>query len=300
MPIRCLTIDVEEYYHIEAAHGRVQRDDWPRWPSRVEVGMDRLLELLDRLGRRATFFFLGHVAQQHPHLAKRCAAAGHEVASHGSMHDRLHRLNPASFREDLLASKHLLEDQTGQAVVGYRAPTWSITRQTAWALDVLAEAGFRYDASIFPVRHPWYGVPDAPYQPFRAQSAPGRPAVLELPPLVWRVAGRSWPAAGGGYFRLLPLGLMRRGLMQAQREGRPAILYFHPWEFDPDLPRLPLGVLGCLRTYSGLGRSLSRLERLLRLPGTWQPLVHHLDSFEAMAQQTGDWPLQPGDAAGLR
>lgn len=286
LPLRYLTLDVEEYFHIEAAHQQIPRSSWRDWPRRVQGQMDSILALLEEQGVRGTFFFLGDVAAQNRPLVRQCADAGHEIASHGHMHDRLHRLTPETFREDLLASKHLLEDIVGKPVLGYRAPTWSITRQTAWAIDVLAEAGFAYDASIFPVRHPWYGIPEAPLSPFyvqRTDAGEGGRSLLELPPLVWRVAGRHLAAAGGGYFRLLPLGLMKQGLKQAASERRPAILYFHPWEFDPDLPRMPLSATGRLRTYTGLSSALRRLKRILAMPGSWQPIAEDLPQLQAAA-----------------
>jgi polysaccharide deacetylase family protein (PEP-CTERM system associated) len=280
-PVRCLSFDVEEYFHIEAAHGRIRRDQWDRLPSRVEASVETLLGLLARHRRPATFFVLGDVARRCPRLGPRIAAAGHEIASHGSMHDRLHRLDPRTFRQDLLDSRRRLEDQTGRAVIGYRAPTWSVTRATGWAIDVLAAAGFGYDASIFPVRHPWYGVPDGPRGPYLVQHAPDGPLLREMPPLTWRAAGRNWPAAGGGYFRLLPLWLMQRGLAQAARDGRPAILYFHPWEFDPDLPEMPLSLTDRIRTYTGLRRSLGRLERIIAQEADWRTIADALPPTDA-------------------
>ncbi|MCC7205618.1 MAG: polysaccharide deacetylase family protein, partial [Phycisphaeraceae bacterium] len=156
--VRCLSFDVEEYFHIEAGYGRVKRESWDQWPSRVEGAMDRLLAVLDRHGVKATFFVLGDVARRCPRLVPHVADLGHEIASHGFNHDRLHRLTPETFKVDLRASMDLLEQQSGRPVLGYRAPTWSVTRRTSWAVDVLIEEGLRYDASIFPVRHPAYGV----------------------------------------------------------------------------------------------------------------------------------------------
>ena len=282
-PLRCLTIDVEEYFHIEAAHGRVGRDSWDTWPSRVERNVDLLLDLLDRHGRRGTFFLLGHVAERRPAMVGRIADAGHEIACHGSGHDRLHRLDADSFRADVTACKHRLEDLTGRPVQGYRAPTFSVVPQTAWAIDVLADTGFTYDASIFPVRHPAYGVPEAPLEPFLVRRGPDGPTLLEVPPLVWRVGPLSLAVAGGGWFRLLPLIFMRRGLVQAARHGRPAILYFHPWEFDPGMPRLPLSRVGRFRTYHGLARSAGRLERIVARPARWLPVADALDELRRAA-----------------
>lgn len=284
LPPACVSIDVEEYYHIEAAYHAIARTDWDRLPSRVEANVDRLLELMDRLHRPATFFILGHVARRTPQVVRRIAAAGHEVASHGFMHDRLHRLDPTTFACDLRDSQHLLQDLAQQPVIGYRAPTFSIVPQTAWAIDVLLDAGFQYDASIFPVRHPWYGVPEAPDQPFMVRGRPQGGTLLELPALTWSALGRKWPVAGGGYFRLLPLTFMRRGLAQAIRQRRPIILYFHPWEFDPDMPRMKLSFTGRLRTYTGLRSAMDKLQSILAQPLAWTTLAQALPQLRATAQ----------------
>ena len=298
-PVRSVTIDVEEYFHIEAAYGTVARDEWDHWPSRVERNIDLLLTIFDRHKQHGTFFILGDIAKRHPHLASHIANAGHEIASHGTGHDRLHRLNAESFRQDLLTSKHLLEDQTGKPVIGYRAPTFSVVPQTAWAIDVLIESGFRYDASIFPVRHPWYGVPSAPDRPFLVSSGIGtqQQTLLEIPPLTWSIRrgpfrGKHLPVAGGGYFRLLPLWFMRRGLAQAAKEGRPAILYFHPWEFDPHTPRMPLPPLGRIRTYTGLRSALDRLDSIMRLNSRWVRLIDQLDTWSDSARSQTPFSLK--------
>lgn len=281
--LRCLTFDVEEYFHVEAAYDAVGPARWHAWPRRVEASVDRLLEQCGRHGCRATFFILGDVAKACPRIARRCVEAGHEVASHGSMHDRLHRLGPDAMRRDVAASKALLEDQTGSPVLGYRAPTFSVTRETAWAADVLLEAGFVYDASVFPVRHPQYGVPEAPAWPYRLRSTRYSGDLLELPPLVWRVSGRNLAAAGGGYFRLLPLGLMTRALRQAAAEGRPAILYFHPWEFDPGIPRMPLKLASRWRTYTGLRSAVAKLDRVLGRFGPFTSIAPALPRLRSLA-----------------
>lgn len=255
--------------------------------------MNTLLELFDRFHVRATFFFLADIANSHPHLVTRCAKAGHEIASHGLGHHRLDRLTPPAFRESASASKARLEDLAGHAVHGYRAPSWSVIRKTAWALPILTEVGYTYDASIFPVRHPAYGIPNAPTRPFFAQSTPDQPPILELPPLTWRLLGRNLPAAGGAYFRLFPLTLITRALEQAAAENRPAILYFHPWEFDPAQPRMPLSLPNRLRTYLGIPAAVARLEKLLAYADAWQPLGAHLDAFRAAAQRSPAFALQP-------
>ena len=180
---------------------------------------------------------------------------------------------------------------------GYRAPTWSITRQAAWAIDVLAELRFDYDASIFPVGRAQYGIPQAPDRPFFVQHMPQGPLLLELPPLTWRQMGRNLPVAGGEYFRMLPLTLMKHGLKQAAADNRPAVLYFQPWEFDPQMPRLPLPLTSRLRTYTGLRSSFKRLEQILRFGKHWQTLGDSLEPCRTLAQQTGVFTLQQHLAA---
>jgi len=281
-PLRFLTFDVEEAFHIEAAAGTIRREQWRDLPSRAPENVDRILALLDKHSRLATFFFLGDVARRCPTLARTIARAGHEVACHGFNHSRLHRLTPPQLAQDIRAARSLLEDQLGQPVLGYRAPSWSLTRQTAWAVDVLAAAGFAYDASVFPVRHPSYGVPDAPSSPCWLRGSSGE-QLLEVPPLVWRFAGSNLAAAGGAYFRLLPLALMRAALRQAASEQRPAVLYFHPWEFDGRQPRLPHTTLNRLRPYTGIRRAACRLERLLALPGRWLTLRDALPELARLA-----------------
>ncbi len=290
-PVRCLTIDVEEYYHIEAAHGVVHPRDWPAMTTRVEHNVNLLLELFAKHGCTATFFFLGDVARRHPQLARRCAEAGHEVASHGMMHDRLHRLGRDHFLADLRSSIRMLEDQTGGPVLGYRAPTWSITQNTNWAVDVLIECGVQYDASVFPTHHPQYGVPNAPLSPYHLRSTRGNGQLLELPPLVWRLGGRNLPVAGGGYFRLLPLRLMENGLKQAAAQNRPAIIYFHPWEFDPQCPRMPLSVLGKIRTYTGLSRTHARLDEIISKYRPWSAIRDQLDDMKRDAANADPFTL---------
>lgn len=287
----CLTIDVEEYFHIEAAHSQVPKSQWDTMPSRVANSVQLLLELMEQHNCRATFFILGDVAKRCPNVSKSIAKAGHEIASHGTNHDRLHRLNAVSFAQDLAESKKILEDQTGKAVIGYRAPTFSIVPKTAWAIDVLLEADFEYDASIFPVTHPAYGVPNAPITPFYVQSPKGK-KLLEIPPLVWKLPLRNIAVAGGGYFRLLPLWFMKRGLKQAMAKHRPAVLYFHPWEFDPDIPRLPLSRIGKLRTYTGLKTAEAKLNHILEQPNmAWDSIQSYLPLFKKMIPSPGSFPL---------
>jgi polysaccharide deacetylase family protein (PEP-CTERM system associated) len=260
-----LSFDVEEHHRIEAAAGLTCPPGLcAEYGRRMESCTRWILEELAALDLRATFFVVGTIAKTHPGLVRDLHALGHEVASHGWAHRRIHRLTPHEFREDLRRARDALEDVTGAAVVGYRAPTFSVTRETAWAIDLLAEAGLRYDSSIYPVRHDRYGVPDAPRVPFLARG-PER-AILELPPATLAFCGANLPVGGGGYFRLLPLWLMELALAQVNRAFSPAVtmLYFHPWEFDPDQPRLPLGALSRFRTYVGTRTSRERLRTLLR------------------------------------
>ena len=262
--MQVLSFDVEEHWRIEAA-ARLSFDAERReyYARRVGPTTRWILEQLARFDQKATFYLVGELAFEQPDLVRDIASAGHEIASHGWAHQRVHNFTPEQFREDLRRSRNALEQVLGQPIVGFRAPTFSIVRQTAWALDVLAEEGFRYDSSIYPVRHDRYGVPDAPRGPFLAQGRTH--SVLELPIARLDVLGLRLPAGGGGYFRLLPLGLLRWGLRQLRRGGRPAVamLYFHPWEFDPEQRRLPLRVLNRFRTYVGLTRSRARLGALL-------------------------------------
>lgn len=261
-PAHFLSFDVEEYFQVEAAAAGVSRDQWAVLPRRLGPPVDRLLEILAAHRTSATFFVLGWVAQQDPGLVRRIAAAGHEIASHGMDHRMLTVQGPEEFRAGLRDSRRLLEDLAGRPVVGYRAPTFSITRRTAWALDVLAEEGFTYDSSVFPVRHDRYGVPDAPTAPHRAVG-PGGGSVLEIPPLTLRLAGVNWPVGGGGYLRLLPVRVVAAALGAAARAGRPGMLYLHPWELDPGQPVLPMGRASRWRHRVGLARTGGKLDWLL-------------------------------------
>ncbi len=259
-----LSFDVEEHHRIEAAAGlRIDPALASAYRARVETATRYLLERLEDRGIKATFFVLGQIARTDPGLVRDIQSAGHEVASHGWDHQRVHYFTPASFLEDLRRSKDALEQVSGSAVVGYRAPTFSVVQQTRWAIDVLAEAGVLYDSSIYPVRHDRYGISQAPRAPFLVEGR--EHAILEFPPATLRLLGTNLPVGGGGYFRLLPLWVMRYGLRQALRDCQPrvAMIYFHPWEFDPEQPRLPLRRLSRFRTYVGLSKTRRRLDNLL-------------------------------------
>ncbi|QEL17226.1 XrtA system polysaccharide deacetylase [Limnoglobus roseus] len=264
-PSYVLSFDVEEHHRIEAAAAvECSSKQMAIYAERMEDRTRMILDLLAAAGVKATFYIVGQIAETHPKLVRDIADAGHEVGSHSYDHRRVHRFTPEQFADDVRVSKDRLEQTTGQPVYGFRAPTFSIVRQTAWAVDVLAEVGIVYDSSIFPVRHDRYGIPDAPRTPFLAFGRTRE--ILELPPATYRVLGQNLPVAGGGYFRLFPPIVMRAGLSQLRRKTSPAVgmLYFHPWEFDPDQPKLPLKWLSKWRTYVGISKSTAQLERLVK------------------------------------
>ena len=261
-----LSFDVEEHHLIEAAvHLQISDDLKRTYADRMEASTRRLLDQLTSYeDAKATFYIVGEIAVTHPALVRDIAAAGHEIGSHSHRHENLHRMTPEAFREDLKRSVGELEQASGVKVVGFRAPTFSVTRKTAWAVDELLRAGLKYDSSVFPVRHDRYGVPAAPRGPFYLETDAGR--LLELPPLTLRVLGWNLPVAGGGYFRLLPLRFMHGGLTRIADEPDAAgMLYFHPWEFDLDQPKLPLRMMSRWRTYVGVEKSERRLTALLKI-----------------------------------
>ena len=256
-----LTIDVEDYFQVSAFAPHIARADWPRLECRVEANIERILLLLDSRGIHATFFTLGWIAERYPAMLRRVADAGHEVASHGYAHLRASDQSAAQFADDVRRSKTILEQLTGLAVRGYRAPSFSIGAANLWAFDVLQEAGYRYSSSIYPIRHDHYGMPDAPRFAWRPRGPHG---VLELPVSTVRLRGRNLPAGGGGYFRLMPYALSRWLLRRINsRDGQAGIFYFHPWELDPGQPRPPgLSARTRFRHYLNLGRMEARLGRL--------------------------------------
>jgi polysaccharide deacetylase family protein (PEP-CTERM system associated) len=259
--VHFFTVDVEDYFQVTAFDRVVSRESWDSLPSRVERSTDLLLDLLGARGIQGTFFTLGWVARKHPDLVRRIAAAGHEIASHGWWHRRVTTLTPEQFREDLRESKADLEAVSGQQVLGFRAPSFSIVPGHEWAFDVLLEEGFRYDSSLFPIRRPDYGYPAAPPVPHIIRRRSG--SLLELPLATTSFAGLRIPAAGGGYLRQLPYAMIRRAFREWGAAGVPAMFYIHPWEVDPEQPRLPVSALTRLRHYGGLERTMPRLKRLL-------------------------------------
>jgi polysaccharide deacetylase family protein (PEP-CTERM system associated) len=257
-----LTVDVEDYYHVSAFDGVLPRSAWQSLESRVCANTHRLLDIFDEFGVRGTFFVLGLVGEQHPQLVRDIAGRGHEIASHGYAHRLVYDQTPRQFAEDVRKAKALLEDACGCEVAGYRAPSYSITPRSLWAIDVLLQQGYRYDASIFPIRHDRYGIPVSERHPYAIRRGGG--TMMEVPGSTTRIGPINLPIAGGGYFRLLPYGWTRWGINRVnQREGRPAVFYLHPWEIDPGQPRLTIGRLGTLRHYRNLGETERRLRMLL-------------------------------------
>ena len=261
--INAFSVDVEDYFQVAALAPAIPRDSWTERESRVERNTERILERLAEREVRATFFVLGWIAERHPELIRRIHAAGHEIASHGYSHQLIYRQSPSEFQTETERSKRALEDLTGTEVIGYRAASFSITRKSLWALDVLIDLGFQYDSSIFPIRHDRYGIPGASREPAQISAPSGR-RLTEFPLATARLCGMSVPVSGGGYFRLLPYWITRGGLRQINlREGRPAAFYVHPWEVDPEQPRVQVGLLSRWRHYTNLQRCEARLQRLL-------------------------------------
>lgn len=255
-----LTIDVEDYFQVSALAPHFPRQHWDGVPCRVERNVDLILGLLEERGARATFFTLGWVAERFPQVVRRICAAGHELASHGYGHERASAQTPESFLADIALAKAVLEDICGHAVTGYRAPSFSIGTANLWAHDVIADAGYCYSSSIYPVKHDHYGIPDAPRFPYRLPNG-----LMEIPVTTMRWLGRNWPAGGGGYFRLLPYAVSRWQIARVNRDDRrPAIFYFHPWEVDPEQPRVAAASAKTrFRHYINLARTEDRLRRLL-------------------------------------
>ena len=255
------TIDVEDYFQVSALAPYISRDQWDHTPCRVERNVDCILQLLDEADAHATFFTLGWIAERYPQLVRRITDNGHEVASHGYQHERASELDRRAFLADIRLAKAVLEDVAGAAVSGYRAPSFSINDANDWAFDCLAEAGYRYSSSIYPIRHDHYGMPDAPRFPYRS-----RDGLLEVPITTTRFMSRNWPAGGGGYFRLMPYAMSKWLIRRVNEvDGQSAIFYFHPWELDPEQPRVPgIDAKTRFRHYVNLHRTQDRLRQLLR------------------------------------
>ncbi len=260
--MNAFTVDVEEHFQVAALKDAVSVSSWPERESRVVRNTSRILELLENRGIKGTFFVLGWVAEREPGLVRDIVATGHELACHGFSHQLIYDQSPEVFREETIRAKGVLEDAGGVEVSGYRAASYSITAKSMWALDIIAEAGFRYDSSIVPVRHDLYGIQDASEYPYRMQLASGG-SLTEFPPSTIVLAGRRVPIGGGGYFRLFPYGFSRWGMRRVNAQGMPFSFYIHPWEIDPDQPRVATNWKSRFRHYNNLHKCERRLERLL-------------------------------------
>lgn len=262
MQTNAFTVDVEDYYHVSAFERHIDRRKWNEYPQRVADNTARILDLLAEHDVRATFYVLDWVAEKHPALVRRIASEGHELGSHSYGHHLVYQMTPEAFRSDLRRSKAALEHAAGVSVETYRAPSFSITAHSMWALDILVEEGFTSDSSIFPIRHDRYGVPNAEPGIHRLETKSG--CLWEFPPSVVRMAGMNLPVSGGGYFRLYPYLITALCLQRINRCGRPFMFYMHPWEIDPEQPRLRVGSLTSrFRHYVNLGGTLDKLQRLL-------------------------------------
>jgi polysaccharide deacetylase family protein (PEP-CTERM system associated) len=260
--VNAMSIDVEDYFQVSVFDGIVPRVEWDRMESRVVANTTRILDIFDEFHVRSTFFILGWIAERHPDLVKAIARRGHEVASHGYAHRLVYDQTQAAFRDDVRRAKALLEDASGRRVLGYRAPSYSITPRSLWALDVLLEEGYEYDSSIFPIRHDRYGIPVSARRPYTIERKVGR--LIEVPGSTTRLGPLNLPVAGGGYFRILPYWWTHWGIDRVNRlEHRPAIFYLHPWELDAEQPRLRAGRIGMFRHYRNIDKTESRLRQLL-------------------------------------
>nr|WP_324257487.1 XrtA system polysaccharide deacetylase [Cellvibrio fontiphilus] len=259
-----MTVDVEDYYHVAAFAKVIKPGEWDNWPARVEQNTERLLQLFADHNIKITFFILGWVAEKYPQLVKSIHQQGHEIASHGFSHQLIYTQTPEVFRAETAKSKQILEDLTQTPITGYRAASYSITRKSLWALDILAELGFTWDSSIFPTRHDNYGIPGSPEEPYRIITSSGA-SLVEFPLTTAKVLGQSIPAAGGGYFRQYPYALSKWLFERASlNQSKPQIFYLHPWEIDPDQPRVPnASWFSNFRHYTNLKRCLPRLEKML-------------------------------------
>ena len=258
-----ISVDVEDYFQVEAFAKVVPREQWPDFPCRVEANTKRVLDLFDECGVKGTFFILGWVADRYPGLVREIVRRGHEPACHSYWHRLIYNLTPDEFRADTLKAKDCIEQAAGEAVFGYRAPSFSIVAKSSWAFDVLAELGFQYDSSVFPVSHDTYGVPGAPREPFQIMTASG--PIIEFPMTTFKVGNSpNLPVAGGGYLRILPDWYTRLGVSRAAKEGIPVISYIHPWELDPEQPRIVAGLRSRIRHYTNLKATARKLKDLIQ------------------------------------
>jgi polysaccharide deacetylase family protein (PEP-CTERM system associated) len=260
--LNAISIDVEDYFQVAALSKAVKRDAWDTQQLRVEKNTRQLLNIFDEYSVKSTFFVLGWIAEHCPGLVREIADRGHEIACHGYSHELIYKQTPDDFRQETVRAKSTLEDQCQLEVSGYRAASYSITKKSLWALDILAEAGFKYDSSIFPVRHDFYGIPDAPVKPHKLETPKGY-TLIEFPPTVLNIFNYSLPVSGGGYFRLFPYTFTRFAFRRINANGRNCMFYLHPWEIDPQQPKLKVGLRSRFRHYNNLGRCEQRLKQLL-------------------------------------
>jgi len=269
--VNAMTVDVEDYFHVQAFASVVERSSWEGYPSRVERNTLRLLEMFACKRVRATFFVLGWVAERFPALVQAIRKAGHRVGCHGYAHRVIYEGDEADFRNDVRRARQTIEDITGMSVTSFRAPSYSITAETLWAFEVLGEEGFEYDSSVFPVRHDNYGIPNAPRFPYTKRLRCGR-EISEFPPSTLRVLGNNIPVAGGGYLRLFPYILTAWAINYLnQTERQPAMVYLHPWEIDPDQPRISASWLSRFRQYNNLDSTETKCQKLLD-DFSWAPM----------------------------
>ncbi len=264
--VNALTIDVEDYFHVTAFERSVAKDDWDKYSLRVEGNTEKVLDILEKRRIRATFFILGWVAERTPGLVREIARRGHEIACHGYAHELVYRIGPERFRDDVRRAKALIEDISGERVFGYRAPSYSITAKSLWALDILVEEGFSYDSSIFPISHDIYGIPGGERFPHDIETRAGM--IREFPMTTFPLRIGRWnprlPIAGGGYLRLFPALLVGRAIKHINsHERQPAVVYFHPWELDPDQPRIRAGFKSRFRHYLNLSKMEAKIDYLL-------------------------------------
>jgi len=280
--LNAFSVDLEEYFQVANFDHCIDRRRWPELPSRAEAQAHRLLDLCDRTQTRATFFVLGWVAERQPDILREIAARGHEIACHGYGHELIYEIGPERFREDVKRARSVIEDAVGTRVEGYRAPSFSITRRSLWALEILAEEGFRFDSSIFPVRHHRYGIPDFPREPVRLLLPSGQ-SIVEFPLTTLAWGPLRFPVAGGGYLRLLPFALLRWGIGRLVAAQRPTVLYVHNWEIDADQPRQEVSALVRWNHYHNLERVEERLQTLLER-AHYASLREVIGSLEASAR----------------
>jgi len=274
--IHSLSFDIEEHFQVAAFDCPARRRNWEVLQSRVEKSTETILGLLNSANVKATMFILGWVAERHPDMVKRIANAGHEIACHGYSHELISVQNPATFREDVRCAKKILEDITGQVILGYRAPTFSITKETTWALPILVEEGFLYDSSIVPAMHDSYGIPNASPSLHSLETSSGM--LWEVPPSTCQLGWTRIPVGGGGYFRLFPYSMFRWFLSKVEQEGHPLVMYFHPWELDPEQPKMNGSLLSKFRHYINLHKTHKRMTRLLQ-DFRFSPIREVLPSF---------------------